>query len=491
MAAPRAVGPLAAAAHRALFADPGEVLVGYLAGRCGARLPVYLPLASRLMHLQVVAPTGQAKTSLLAWIAHQDLLSRLTVLTVETAGDLGSRLLSLASRLERPVYRFDPTVPGALKWNPLSGDPETVAERAVTTFRSAASSGKEEFFKNFNAVFLRHAVLALCAWAARGGREPNVRDLWGFLVDDAFRGRVLDTERSPDGRRVTVNAPNLPERTKLWFEKKYFKGWTHRQREEFTSGLHASVEMLLGRGVVEEALCPRDGEQVLRMDEAIDSGGLVLLSVPRGTVGETTARTLSTWLLMDLMQAVRARGEGGRPVAVSVDEAHDMLGHANSEAARVFSGFVTQARRHHAILQLSYQSFSLLPWELRDALDSNARNKMIAGGLGHRDAAEAQAAMGHAEEEVTDTRRTYRGPFSGPGALSVGKRELERPRLSEEEIRHLPRGWWHLSHVKRGRLQPPVLVKAGRAPGSRAGLRSRPEGPELKWNEARPEEVRR
>ena len=38
------------------------------------------------------------------------------------------------------------------------------------------------------------------------------------------------------------------------------------------------------------------------------------------------------------------------------------------------------------------------------------------------------------------------------------------PRVSEEELVYLPRGWWHCSRVRRGRQQRPVPVKAGRAP---------------------------
>jgi hypothetical protein len=72
--------------------------------------------------------------------------------------------------------------------------------------------------------------------------------------------------------------------------------------------------------------------------------------------------------------------------------------------------------------------------------------------------------MGYSEEEVTDRRRTYRGLFSVPGSYSVGTREMERPTLSEGEVRLLKRGRWYLRRVKNGNDQPPILVKAGRAP---------------------------
>ena len=465
LAAPKLAGGCWRLLHKALYADPGGVLLGTAKGGWGVTRPVYLSLADRLMHLQVVAPTGGAKTSLFEWIFCQDLKSDLTTISVENIGDFGTRAVSRALLAGKPVYLFDPTVKNTLKWNPLAGEPEEAAERAVSTFSSSAKSGSEEFFKTFNGSLFRHTIVALHAYGRRVGRRIHMGDVWEFLNDRRFRNEVLDASSSRDGKEgVRVTALNLPRKTRKWFENRYFKEWTHRQREEFTAGLFGAIDELLGRSVVEHALCPEGDEPALDLDEAVSSGGFVFLSVPQGLLGETSARTLSTWLIMSLMQAIRRRGEGGRPISLFIDEAHSMLGHASSDAAREFTGFTTHARHHSTILQLSYQSFSLLPLELRFSLDSNARNRMIAGGLGPRDAAEARAIMGSVEEEVTDRRRMYRGLLSAPGGYSVGTREMERPRLSEEEIRGIPRGYWNLARVKNGRDQEPILVRAGRAP---------------------------
>ena len=104
--------------HKALYADPGGVLLGTTKGRWGVTRPVYLSLADRLMHLQVVAPTGGAKTSLFEWIFCQDLESDLTTVSIENVGDFGTRAVSRALLAGKPVYLFDPTVKNTLKWNP-------------------------------------------------------------------------------------------------------------------------------------------------------------------------------------------------------------------------------------------------------------------------------------------------------------------------------------------------------------------------------------
>lgn len=500
----KAVGPAKTFIHRGLFHNPGELLVGYRQGKFLTRHPVYHRLLDRMMHLQVIAPTGQAKTTLLVSFSWQDLLSGVTVFSLETAGDLSFELMARARVLNRPIHYFNPADKQAMKWNPLSGDPEIAAERAVTTFRSAVSSGNEDFFKNFNSMVLRHSIMALSAYEHNKGREPNMRKLTSFLVDEGYRGKVLglgsgkkagknggskdaQTEAAvnsggpkdnkqgskgkskggDDRRAQVVNIPGLHPDTKAWFEKQFLSAYTQRQRVEFTSGLQSSLEILLGRTMVKDALSPEEGEPQLKIDEALDSGGLVLPCIPQGIVGDTSTRVLSTWMLLDFQQAVRARGEGGYPVMAYLDEAHNMLGHDSSEAAQSFSTFVTQARHHNVGLTLAYQSFALLPWELRATLGSNARSKLISGGGDPFDAEQTQALMGYEEAEVTDRRRNYRGLLSGPGSYSVGTREQEKARYSLDDIRRLPRGSWLFSQVRNGQLQEPQIVTARIAPRPR------------------------
>ena len=187
-------GPALNLGHRALFWRPDEILVGYRPTKPIGRAPVYLPLGDRFTGLQMVAPMGGAKTSTFEWFAYQDLMSLLSVLMIETEDDLGERLLPLALWLGVPIRYF--TYAGknagcAMKWNPLAGDKVKAAERAVTAFQSAAASGDEKFFENFNSMFLRHSVLAVCCYAERQGQEATMADLDKFAMDEHFRRYVL------------------------------------------------------------------------------------------------------------------------------------------------------------------------------------------------------------------------------------------------------------------------------------------------------------
>ncbi len=464
-------GPALGLAHRALFRRPGEVLVGQRRVGAFGTAPLYIPLSDRLTGLQMVAPMGQAKTSTFEWFAYQDLLAGLSVLVVQTEGDLGAKLLPLAFWLGVPIRYFTYAGSGAsMRWNPLAGDKVEAAERAVTAFQSAAASGDEKFFENFNSMFLRHSVLAVCSYAEREGREATMSDLDRFVQVEPFRRKVLGVERDAGGKHFTVNAKNLPRRSRDWWQHIYYGQYGQRERTQFVAGLHAVIDGLLAQEMVEDALAPRPDDPVLDLSEALSLSGLTLVSVPQG-VAPATSRLLSTWVMEYARQAVLARGDGGHPASFYLDEVHSMLGHANSEASEAFSSLVPQSRRRHVVFNFAYQSFSLLPSPLREVLVSNARNKLIAGGLQGDDAAEAIRLLGQAEEEVRDYRRTYRGLFTGSNTFSVGRRHQSVPRVSEEELVYLPRGSWYCSRVRSGRQQRPVAVKAGRAPKPPAAYR--------------------
>ncbi len=469
----RVSGPLLDLGHRFLFRRPGEVLVGERPLKPFGTTPLYLPLSDRFTGLQMVAPMGQAKTSTMEWLAYQDLRSGLSVLVIETEGDLGAKLLPLALWLGVPIRYFayaGAAAGRAMKWNPLAGDKVEAAERAVTAFQSAAASGDEKFFENFNSMFLRHSVLAVCCHAERERREATMADLDRFVQNESYRRKVLGVERDASGEGFTVNAKNLPRRTRGYWEDLYYGQYGKRERTQFVAGLHAVIDALLAQEIVEVALSPKEGEPVLDLPEALGLPGLTLVSVPQGAA-PATSRMLSTWVMEYFRQAVLARGDGGYPVSAYLDEVHSMLGHANSEAALAFSSLVTQARRRHVAFNFAYQSFSLLPSPLKEALATNARNKLISGGLQGDDAEEAIRMLGRTEAEVRDYRRTFKGFLGGPGTFSVGRRRQTVPRVSEEELVYLPRGWWHCSRVRRGRQQRPVPVKAGRAPAPPAAYR--------------------
>ncbi|QIN80948.1 hypothetical protein GBA65_21035 (plasmid) [Rubrobacter marinus] len=168
---------------------PGVIAVGRRVdgGRVtrAAKPLVSLSFADRCMHVQIVAPTRQGKTSLiLPWI-EQDLRHHHTVIVIQTGGDLGSRALALADALggrcttstRRSGHREVEPLVGA------GSTPSDLAEQATATLE-AISASNNVYYEKTNTVILRKLVLAAHAYARANGVEPDLAIIWRWLESD-------------------------------------------------------------------------------------------------------------------------------------------------------------------------------------------------------------------------------------------------------------------------------------------------------------------
>jgi hypothetical protein len=423
----------------------------------------------RCMGVQVVAPTGQGKTTLFKDMILQDLYRGRTVFVLETDGDLGPELLAYAgpSGVGDRFFYFDPTNLG-MKWNPLKGPVARVAEQAVDTIESAAHG--TEFYKDFNADVMRNMVHAAHAYACSKGDYPTLRLVQEFLADRRSLVEKLNVRKDEESR-YRVLAPFVGGETKVWFEQEFFE-WSERIQREFTINLRNLLRRLLSTPETIEALTPRAGEDDAPADFEIDlrralsTGGLIVFRIPSNPLGSTTSQTIATWVLQHLQQETLGRPKEERtPLCVYLDEVHVILGHHNTEVASSFSRWITRVRNYRVATHLAYQSFSQLPRELKNVLATNARNKLISGGLYGQDARDAQDLLGHSLQEVEDIREQERTNFLTPRRRSRGSRMVEKPRYTLEEIEKLPLGQWFYKGVKRGR-QTDALVLEARRPQS-------------------------
>jgi hypothetical protein len=522
------LGPAQRFARRALSAPPGSVTLGrraenrrdYLVGPLAYQL-----LPDRFSHTQIVAPTGQAKTTLLEWIALQDLLAGLTVFVLGTGGDFGGKMVAHAKALGRPTVIFDPSRGDTLKWNPLVGhtdeDHEKVAEQAATTIWATGSAGgNADFFKNYSATVLRYIILAASTAARNGGVQPTLHEVIRFLVDEEYRDVSLDVTRSKDKRkdqdeegakgrrkkgrqRLTVDLRGLDQDVRMWFEKQFLGTWSQRARTEFSIGLQNELQKMLGRKVVRHSLSPEPEDPQVDFARALDCGGLVLFNLPHAAVGGLAAPALSMWALQRLQQETldRPLKELSPPLFVYLDEVHNTLGHQQRAAAQSFSGWITQVRKYNVGIYMAYQAFAQLPTELLQVLAGGARQKLVAGGHDPEAAYAVQQMMGYHTAEQTDVRKTRRTFTLAPSTISVGRREQEEARYTIDAIRQLERGHWLYSETRSGKLQPARIIKGFRPPspgshGTAYGrLRRYLYAPEEMWPgaqmmpEARPEDA--
>jgi hypothetical protein len=102
-------------------------------------------------------------------------------------------------------------------------------------------------------------------------------------------------------------------------------------------------------------------------------GGLLLARLPKGSVGEDTARLVGALLVAAVWQAATARADSQvRPDAtLYVDECQNFLALPTG-----IDDVLAEARGYHLSIVLAHQHLGQLPRDIAEAASANARNKI-------------------------------------------------------------------------------------------------------------------
>ncbi|WP_055483834.1 TraM recognition domain-containing protein [Sphaerimonospora mesophila] len=116
-------------------------------------------------------------------------------------------------------------------------------------------------------------------------------------------------------------------------------------------------------------------------------GGILLARLPKGVLGDDSARLLGSLILAQVWQAAarRARlGHARSPAALYVDETQNFL-----NLPHTLSEMLAEARAYRLSMVLAHQHLAQLPRDLRQAISSDARNKVYFS-LSPQDAREVE-----------------------------------------------------------------------------------------------------
>jgi hypothetical protein len=118
------------------------------------------------------------------------------------------------------------------------------------------------------------------------------------------------------------------------------------------------------------------GPSTVQFSDVLDTGGIALARLPKGSIGEETSRLVGSLLVARTWQAATARA--AQPAAdradasLVLDEAQNFL-----NLATPVEDMLAEARGLRVSLLLAHQNLGQLPRELRDGISANARNKII------------------------------------------------------------------------------------------------------------------
>jgi len=314
--------------------------------------PVALSVADARHHLHVVGETGTGKSTLLANLVLQDAQARRGAVVIDPKGDLVEAILGRLpeSALSRTCL-IDPTDTSiSVGLNVLTGaDSDLVVDHIASLFKR---------------IYEHH-------WGPRS--DDILRAACGTLarIPGATLAEVPLLLTNREWRRAIRYRLNNPVLRQFWEQ---FDAKVESQRSQDIAPLMNKVRAFLMRGailtILGQAQPKRDFEDLL------DDGGLILVRIPKGLLGEDCSQLLGGLVIARIWQACMKRSaipEDRRPdVTLYVDEMHNYL-----TLPRSFEDLLAEARGYRLSLVLAHQHLGQLNREVKEAISANARTKIV------------------------------------------------------------------------------------------------------------------
>lgn len=318
----------------------------------GAERPLAISPEDSLMHLHVVGPTGTGKSTLLLNLAAQDMRAGATIV-IDPKGDLADDLLDrVPPARAHDVICIDPTdidrPVGLPLFNASEGERELMARNFVGIMQRIWASS---WGPRTNDV-LSSAVLTLCRFP---GMTPCEVPL--ILIDDDFRRRLVRT---------------LEEPTLISFWS-WYEALSPAERASVIGPVMNKIRALVMWKSVRQSI--GQSEATYSFDEIIRDGKILIVRLPKGTLGEDNASLLGSLVVGEVWRAVQRRASlppTERPPAYMVlDEMQDFLNMSTPVA-----DVLAQARGLGLGLVLAHQNLAQLPPAIRAGVLSNSRSKV-------------------------------------------------------------------------------------------------------------------
>jgi hypothetical protein len=411
----------------------------------GPRTRIGISLPDCRFHLHALGPTGTGKTTLLMNLILADAEAGRGVAAFDPAkGDLirdlldrlpkeaGDRLVLIdpdEDQAPPAINLLDPAVHG--------GTPHDVAAN-VTAVMSKVWS---RWWGHRTADICYHALLTLAHLPG-----STLAQLPRLLSDSKWRAERVTT---------VTNALKEWEGNTLAEFWEGFDSLPAGQRAGLVAPLLSRLRLVLAHPMASSLF----GTPATTFSFAdILDGGVLLVRLPKGVIGEDGTRLIGSLLLAGLWQATTARAripEHQRPDAMVVlDECHNFL-----HLPIGIDDALAEARGLHTSFVLAHQYLGQLSGEMVEAIDANARNKVYFQ-LAPRDAID-QAR--HLRPYLDDGDLIRLGgyevvlrPVAGGRVVPPATADTEPPPPAQkgrsEELRKAARKNTGLSHEARRRL---------------------------------------
>ncbi|WBB93390.1 DUF87 domain-containing protein [Verrucosispora sp. WMMC514] len=344
-------------------------------------------------HTHLVGQTGSGKTTLLVSLIVDDIRAGRGTVVLDPHGDLVLDVLDrIPATVADRVVLFDPAQPNPPAMNPLEGDDhDLVVDNLVSIFGSIFSKAwgprMDDVMRVSCLTLLRHANVTL-------------QHIPPLLTSAQFRSAMTVDLDDPDGLHG------------FW---QWYDDLSPALRSQIIGPVLARLRAFLLRDFVRTTM--RFPRSSFDMSTILD-GGVLLVRIPKGELGEDTSRLLGSLILARVWQAATARAsipaERRRDCAIYLDEAQNFLTLAAS-----LDTMLAEARKYRLAMTLAHQDLAQFPRELLAAVSANARNKIYFSVAPE----DARVLARHTLPELDEHDLAHLNAYTAVGRLVVDGRQ--------------------------------------------------------------------
>jgi hypothetical protein len=304
----------------------------------------------RRIHFYVVGASGTGKSKFLEFLIRQDIKKGNGFGVIDPHGDLiedvkGYLALALPrEEIEERVVLIDPTDERyTVAFNPLEKiegvSSAEIAAELVEAFKKIWIDSWGARMEDL----LRNTLIALIE------AELTLDNLPRFLIDEDFRGNVLERVTHPIAKR--------------YFQR--FNSLSPKTREEWIESTLNKVNAFLSDDRIREIFSYQKSSFNLR--EIMDNKKILLIKLDRGRLKEN-GDLLGSLLMTKIRMAAFSRSDIPKekriPFYLYIDEFQNF-------ATEEFIDTLSEARKYGLVLILAHQNLSQLPENLQDSILTN------------------------------------------------------------------------------------------------------------------------
>jgi hypothetical protein len=330
------------------------MLLGYSSFR-GAQIPIYQNYSDRFRHFYMIGKSGSGKTTLFQNMILQDIREGHGVCYMDPNGDAVEWILNhIPKERAEDVIIFDPSdVARPLALNLLEYDPRYPEQKSMVI---------NEMISIFDKLYDLKAT---------GGPifEQYMRNSMLLIMDDPASGSTLmeipKVLADPEFRKMKLSKTTNEVVIDFWTKEAEKAGG-----EAALANIVPYITSKLTQFTSNDIMRPIIGQQdsAFNFREAMDSNKILLVTLPKGLLGEINSKLLGMIISGKIQIAAFSRQNQleseRKPFFLYVDEFQNFT-------SKTFATILAEARKYRLSLNITNQYIKQLDEETRDAVIGN------------------------------------------------------------------------------------------------------------------------